>query len=78
MEWHRVRTKAYLCDVRLHDQRHRFASHAVLQSMPLSIVPSLLGHTRPSITLRYANIDDPRTEAAAERIGEAIAKETAT
>ena len=54
--------------------RHTFASHAVLQGIPLPVVSRLLGHKRPSVTLRYAHVGDRETEAAAERIGTAIAK----
>ena len=72
--WYRVRAEADLCDVRLHDLRHTFASHAVLRSIPLPVVSRMLGHKRPSMTLRYAHVGDRETEAAAERIGAAIAQ----
>ena len=71
--WHSVRREAGIEDVRLHDLRHTFASHAVLQGIPLPVVSRLLGHKRPSMTLRYAHVGDRETEAAAERIGGAIA-----
>ena len=67
--WRSVRREAGIEDVRLHDFRHTFASHAVLQGIPLPVVSSLLGHKRPSMTLRYAHVGDRETEAAAERIG---------
>ena len=54
--------------------RHTFANHAVLQGIPLPVVSRLLGHKRPSMTLRYAHVGDRETEAAAERIGRAIAR----
>ena len=60
--------------MRLHDLRHTFASHAVLQGIPLPVVSRLLGHKQPSMTLRYAHVGDRETEAAAERIGVAIAR----
>ena len=69
-----MRAGADLCDVRLHDLRHTFASHAVLRGVPLPVVSRLLGHKRPSMTLRYAHVGDKETEAAAERIGVAIAR----
>ena len=62
-----------MTDVQLHDFRHTFASHAALQGIPLPVVSRLLGHKRPSMTLRYAHVGDRETEAAAERIGVAIA-----
>ena len=72
--WREVRKRAGIEDVRLHDLRHTFASHAVLQGIPLPVVSRLLGHRRPSMTLRYAHVGDRETEAAAERIGVAIAR----
>lgn len=72
--WPSVRKEAGIEDVRLHDLRHTFASHAVLQGIPLPVVSRLLGHKRPSMTLRYAHVSDRETEAAAERIAAAIAR----
>ena len=72
--WPLVRKEAGIEDVRLHDLRHTFASHAVLQGIPLPVVSRLLGHKHPSMTLRYAHVGDREIEAAAERIGTAIAR----
>ena len=72
--WRRIKQETGLHDVRVHDLRHRFASHAVLQGVPLPVVSRMLGHKRPSMTLRYAHVGDRETEAAAERIGAAIAR----
>ena len=56
--------------------RHIFARflicHAVLRGVPLLLVSRLLGHKRPSMTLRHAHVGDRETEVTAERIGEAI------
>ena len=71
--WRKARRKAQIEDVRLHDLRHTFASHAVMQGVPLPVVSRLLGHTRSRMTLRYAHAGDSETEAAAERIGIALA-----
>jgi len=51
--WYSVRREAGLEDVRLYDLRHTFASHAVLQGVPLPVVARLLGHKQPSMTLTY-------------------------
>ena len=71
--WRKVRRQARIEDVRLHDLRHTFASHAVMHSVPLPVVSRLLGHSRARMTLRYAHVSDREIEAAAERIGRAIA-----
>ena len=71
--WYTIRREAGIEDVRLHDLRHTFASHAVMQGTPLPVVARLLGHSQTTMTMRYAHIGDRETEAAAERIGAAIA-----
>ncbi len=71
--WYTVRREAGIEDVRLHDLRHTYASHAVMQGTPLPVVSRLLGHSQPTMTLRYAHMGDRETAAAAERIGAAIA-----
>jgi len=71
--WQKVCRQAGLEGVRLHDLRHSFASHAVMQGVPLPVVSRLLGHVDPRMTFRYAHVSDQETEAAAERIGVAIA-----
>ena len=70
--WREVRKRAGIEDVRLHDLRHTFASHAVMQGVPLPVVARLLGHRNVQMTLRYAHVADRDVEAAAERIGIAI------
>ena len=70
--WRKVRREAEIQDVRLHDLRHTFASHAVMQGVPLPVISRLLGHTQPRMTLRYAHVGDREIAAAAERIGDAI------
>ena len=72
--WYSVRKEAGIEDVRIRDLRHTFASHAVLQGVPLPVVSRMLGHRRPSMTMRYAHVGDRETEATAERIGAAIAR----
>ena len=71
--WRKVRRQAGIEDLRLHDLRHTFASYAVMQSVPLPVVSRLLGHAGTRMTLRYAHVSDRETEAAAERVGVALA-----
>lgn len=61
--WERVRAKAGLEDLRLHDLRHSFASFAVAAGASLPMIGKLLGHTQPQTTARYAHLaDDPVTQ----------------
>lgn len=54
-------------DVRIHDLRHTFASVGISSGFSLPTVGSLLGHSQPSVTQRYAHLaDNPRTTASEE------------
>lgn len=72
--WRKVRQQALIDDVRLHDLRHTFASHAVMAGVSLPVVSRLLGHSSARMTLRYAHVGDREIECAAERVGVAISK----
>ena len=72
--WYRVRREAGIEDVRLHDLRHTFASHAVMNGVPVPVVSRMLGHANVQMTMRYAHLADRDVEAAAERIGAAMAR----
>jgi integrase len=54
--WDRIRRRAGLADVRLHDLRHSFASFLVNQGVSLYVVQGLLGHASPRMTQRYAHL----------------------
>ncbi len=71
--WYVVRREAGIEDVRLHDLRHTVASQAVLNGVPLTVTARLLGHSDVRMTLRYAHVGDREVEAAAERVGAAMA-----
>ncbi len=71
--WERIRTRAELDGVRLHDLRHSFASIGAGAGMGLLIVGKLLGHRDPKTTARYAHIGDDPAKAAADRISGTIA-----
>ncbi len=71
--WRRIRAKAHLNDVRLHDLRHSFASMAVAGGLSLPVIGALLGHTQPATTARYAHLADDPLKQAANLIGGRIA-----
>jgi integrase len=71
--WKRIREKAELPDVRIHDLRHSFASVGVASGDSLYIVGKLLGHTQARTTQRYAHLADDPIRAAADRISSQIA-----
>jgi integrase len=71
--WQRIRKRAGLEDVRLHDLRHSFASVAVAGGATLPIIGALLGHSQPATTARYAHLSDDPLRAASKVIGERIA-----
>jgi integrase len=70
--WHRIRTKAGLGDVRLHDLRHSFASALVNDGKDLYTVQRLLGHTNAKATQRYSHLSRETLAEAAEAMGKLI------
>lgn len=73
--WRRIRSKAKLDAVRLHDLRHSFASMALLQGASLVIIGELLGHRDSATTARYAHLTASPTREVAENTGDKIAKQ---
>jgi integrase len=71
--WARIRTRAGLEGVRLHDIRHSFASVGVAANLGLPVLGAILGHRHPATTARYAHLDDDPRRAAAARISSQIA-----
>ena len=72
--WGRIRKRAGLDDVRLHDLRHSFASSGLLVGEGLPMVGKLLGHSQVQTTARYAHLADDPVKAAADRIAGRIAE----
>ncbi len=70
--WCRVRTRAGLGDVRLHDLRHSFASRALALGESLPMIARLLGHARIQTTARYAHLARDAIREAAARVAEEI------
>lgn len=70
--WRRIRARAGLEDVRIHDLRHSYASVAVGAGMSLPMIGKLLGHTQPATTARYAHLAADPMKAASKLIGSKI------
>lgn len=72
--WQRVRARAGLKDVRLHDLRHTFASTAVAAGRGLPMIGKLLGHTQVQTTARYAHLAADPVKAAADSVSGALSQ----
>ncbi len=72
--WERIRDKAGIPDVRLHDLRHSFASFGAGGGLGLPILGKLLGHRNVATTARYAHLADDPVRVAAEGVSGEIAQ----
>ena len=70
--WERIRARAGLNDVRIHDLRHTYASRALALGEGLTAIGKLLGHNKVSTTARYAHLMRDAEKAAAARVGGSI------
>ena len=78
-QWERIRTKAQLEHVRLHDLRHTFASYLANSGRSLFEIQTLLGHASPKVTMRYSHLSVrttlmDATSTASEKITSAMKK----
>ena len=71
--WRRIRRKAGLPDLRIHDLRHTFASVAASAGESLSMIGKLLGHTQAQTTARYAHLAPAPVRDTADRVAGQIA-----
>lgn len=71
--WQAIRYDAGLPNVRLHDLRHTFASHALGAGCSLAEVGKLLGHRDLNSTKRYAHLADEAMRRAADEVAGRIA-----
>ena len=71
--WRRLRKRAGLDDLRIHDLRHSFASDALQLGEDLPMIGKLLGHTQIQTTSRYAHLKTDPIRAAADKVADAIA-----
>ena len=73
--WNRVRTRAGLDDVCLHDLRHSFASRALALGESLPVIGKLLGHSEVQTTARYAHLAEDSVMESAARIAASIGED---
>ena len=71
--WKRVKKRAGLHDVRLHDLRHSYATRALALGESLTMIGKLLNHARMQSTARYAHVMADAERASAARVGDRIA-----
>ena len=72
--WLRLRSRAGLDDVRLHDLRHSFSSRALALGEELPMIGRLLGHATVSATARYAHLSRDSEKASAAKVGGSIGR----
>jgi len=72
--WRVLCRAAHITGLRGHDLRHSFASPLASSGASLPLIGSLLGHSNPVTTHRYAHLFDDPQRAAVERVGKLIAR----
>jgi integrase len=70
--WARLRNKAGLNSLRIHDLRHQYASFLVNSGRTLYEVQQILGHSSPTVTQRYAHLSTKSLQEAANSASVAI------
>lgn len=68
LPWRRLRARAGLENVRLHDLRHSFASVGAAGGLSLPVLGALLGHRETATTHRYAHLSADPLRAANDAI----------
>ena len=70
--WLRLRPRAGLDGVRIHDCRHSYASRALAIGEGLPMIGKLLGHSKVTTTARYAHLVRDTEKASARKVGRSI------
>jgi len=71
--WLRIRHRAGLDDVRMHDLRHTYASVAVMSGIDPFLLKEIMGHRNLQTTLRYAHFADEAVQRAAGSVAGKLA-----
>ena len=70
--WRRIRKRAGLEDVRLHDLRHTFASWAAKKGGSLPQISAILGHKQAQTTQRYAHLVPDHLQSLVDNVGDGL------
>lgn len=70
--WNKIRIKAKLPNVRIHDLRHTTASILVNKGVSLYQVQQLLGHSSPKMTQRYAHLSNAALHEAVSVVDDVV------
>lgn len=76
--WHRLREKAGLKKLRLHDLRHQYASFLVNSGRSLYEVQQIFGHSTSVVTQRYSHLSTKVLNEAAQSASIKIREATTT
>jgi len=71
--WRRIRKRAGLDDVHLHDLRRLYAATAIGAGQDIRIVGAQLGHTQIQTTMRYAHVAMDPLRRATNQVSGVIA-----
>ena len=71
--WQRIRALADLDDLRLHDLRHNYGSHAASTGASLPLIAKQMGHTQLTTTGRYAHALPAAVQEMNDAVGNRLA-----
>ena len=74
----RVCARAQVKAIRIHDLRHTYASHYIMNGGSLSELQALLGHSNTIMTLKYAHLAPGFLEKKAGVVSFSVPKENLT
>lgn len=70
--WHRIREKAGITDVWIHDLRRTAASYLAQEGVSLYLIGAVLNHSTPNTTARYARFQKGDVKEALERLAKRL------
>ena len=70
--WARVRRKADLQDVTLHDLRRTVGSWMAQNGVPLTVIGQVLNHTHPNVTRVYARLSQDQSKEALDKVARLV------